>query len=129
VAGSVSKLGTIGSRVSTSVLCWVAAGVAFAAVIVLVAADRLQVAMRRRRPVGRPTLMARVTHRPAPAPRPRPPATEPILVELEPPLRVWRRLAAALEALLLAAAVGFSLALALGITLFAGAFLLRQAVG
>jgi hypothetical protein len=52
-----------------------------------------------------------------------------MLVRLEPRTRWWRRVIAAIEAVMLAAAVGFSLALALGVALFAGAFLLRQAVG
>ena len=52
-----------------------------------------------------------------------------MLVRIEPRIPLWRRLLAVVETILLAAAVGFSLALALGVTLFAGAFLLRQAVG
>jgi len=85
--------------------------------------------MQRRRPPGGPGLLRRM--------RPAAPPDEPewvvprgpMLVRLEPRTPWWRRIVAAVETVLLAAAVGFSLALALGIALFAGAFLLRQAVG
>ena len=110
-------------------LCWLALGVSFAAVIALVSADQLQVAMRRRRPAGRRRLLL-PPRRSLPGPTSEQiSARGPMLVRIEPRIRLWRRLLAVVETILLAAAVGFSLALALGVTLFAGAFLLRQAVG
>lgn len=110
-------------------LCWLAAGVSFAAVIALVSADQLQVAMQRRRPAGRRRRLL-----PPRRSLPNPTAEQisargPMLVRLEPRIPLWRRLLAVVQTILLAGAVGFSLALALGVALFAGAFLLRQAVG